>query len=62
MIQWQGSKSDLNLLNSLKGFATDTEKSQSPSYINAFQLIAMSNDLDLSGLFEEKVNSWNFHP
>lgn len=26
------------------------------SFINAFQLIAMSHDLDLSGLFEEKVS------
>nr|DAD45670.1 TPA_asm: hypothetical protein HUJ06_003900 [Nelumbo nucifera] len=27
---------------------------KSPSFINAFRLIAMSNDLDLSGLFEEQ--------
>ncbi|OVA16313.1 Protein kinase domain [Macleaya cordata] len=41
--------------DSATGIATETMKSQSPSYINAFQLIAMSNDLDLSGLFEEKI-------
>ncbi|XP_062078598.1 CBL-interacting serine/threonine-protein kinase 21 [Humulus lupulus] len=33
---------------------TDTNTLKSSSFINAFQLIAMSNDLDLSGLFEEK--------
>ncbi|CAA7407366.1 unnamed protein product [Spirodela intermedia] len=32
----------------------ETRKIQSPSFINAFQLIAMSNHLDLSGLFEEQ--------
>lgn len=30
--------------------------SQNPGFINAFQLIAMSHDLDLSGLFEDKVD------
>lgn len=34
---------------------TETE-ADSPHFINAFQLIAMSNDLDLSGLFEEEDN------
>ncbi|XP_058113804.1 CBL-interacting serine/threonine-protein kinase 21-like [Magnolia sinica] len=34
----------------------EMEKAKSPSFINAFQLIAMSNDLDLSGLFEEEDN------
>lgn len=28
---------------------------KSSNFINAFQLIVMSNDLDLSGLFEEEV-------
>ncbi|KAK9097911.1 hypothetical protein Syun_024956 [Stephania yunnanensis] len=37
------------------GNITDVKKSQSASLINAFQLIAMSNYLDLSGLFEEQV-------
>lgn len=32
----------------------ETKMPKSPSFINAFQLIAMSNDLDLSGLFEEQ--------
>ncbi|XP_058067904.1 CBL-interacting serine/threonine-protein kinase 21-like isoform X2 [Magnolia sinica] len=35
---------------------TETDKPKSPSFINAFQLIAMSNDLDLSGLFVEEDN------
>jgi hypothetical protein len=30
-------------------------KDKQPVFINAFQLIAMSNDLDLSGFFEEEV-------
>lgn len=29
---------------------------RSSSFINAFQLIAMSKDLDLSGLFEEEAS------
>lgn len=33
----------------------ETVETKSPNFINAFQLIAMSNDLDLSGLFEGKV-------
>lgn len=33
----------------------ETEETKSPNFINAFQLIAMSNDLDLSGLFEGEV-------
>lgn len=33
----------------------ETEETTSPNFINAFQLIAMSNDLDLSGLFEGEV-------
>ncbi|KAJ4709375.1 Non-specific serine/threonine protein kinase [Melia azedarach] len=32
--------------------ATESKMPKSPSFINAFQLIAMSQDLDLSGLFE----------
>ncbi|KAK4604995.1 hypothetical protein RGQ29_013171 [Quercus rubra] len=34
--------------------ATETKIPKSSSFINAFQLIAMSQDLDLSGLFEEQ--------
>ncbi|KAB1204204.1 CBL-interacting serine/threonine-protein kinase 21 [Morella rubra] len=34
--------------------ATETKIPKSSSFINAFQLIAMSHDLDLSGLFEEQ--------
>ncbi|KAJ6914206.1 CBL-interacting serine/threonine-protein kinase 21-like isoform X1 [Populus alba x Populus x berolinensis] len=34
--------------------ASETETPESSSFINAFQLIAMSHDLDLSGLFEEQ--------
>ncbi|CAN6450214.1 unnamed protein product [Victoria cruziana] len=30
------------------------DQNKQPNFINAFQLIAMSNDLDLSGLFKEK--------
>ncbi|KAL9362628.1 hypothetical protein Peur_045413 [Populus x canadensis] len=36
--------------------ASETETPESSSFINAFQLIAMSHDLDLSGLFEEQAN------
>ncbi|XP_061951014.1 CBL-interacting serine/threonine-protein kinase 21-like isoform X3 [Populus nigra] len=35
--------------------ASETETPKSSSFINAFQLIAMSHDLDLSGLFEEQA-------
>ncbi|RWR82613.1 CBL-interacting serine/threonine-protein kinase 21-like protein [Cinnamomum micranthum f. kanehirae] len=34
----------------------ETDKTKSSNFINAFQLIAMSNDLDLSGFFEEEDN------
>ncbi|KAF2282786.1 hypothetical protein GH714_043179 [Hevea brasiliensis] len=34
--------------------AAETKMPNSSSFINAFQLIAMSHDLDLSGLFEEQ--------
>lgn len=34
----------------------DTKVPKSSSFINAFQLIAMSNDLDLSGLFIEEAS------
>lgn len=34
----------------------ETKIPKSASFINAFQLIAMSNDLDLSGLFEEEAS------
>lgn len=33
-----------------------TVREKSNNFINAFQLIAMSNDLDLSGLFEKQVH------
>ena len=36
--------------------ASETETPESSSFINAFQLIAMSHDLDLSGLFEEQAS------
>ena len=36
--------------------ATETKIPKSSSFINAFQLIAMSQDLDLSGLFEEQAS------
>ncbi|PON97984.1 Calcium/calmodulin-dependent/calcium-dependent protein kinase [Trema orientale] len=39
--------------DSIEEKVTET-KIKSSSFINAFQLIAMSNDLDLSGLFEEE--------
>ncbi|XP_065848920.1 CBL-interacting serine/threonine-protein kinase 21 [Euphorbia lathyris] len=35
--------------------ATETKMPKSSTFINAFQLIAMSHDLDLSGLFEEQA-------
>ncbi|KAJ6857203.1 hypothetical protein NC651_038795 [Populus alba x Populus x berolinensis] len=34
--------------------ASETETPKSSSFINAFQLIAMSHDLDLSGLFDDR--------
>ncbi|XP_043696235.1 CBL-interacting serine/threonine-protein kinase 21 [Telopea speciosissima] len=37
------------------GEKNETGMPKSSSFINAFQLIAMSSDLDLSGLFEEQV-------
>lgn len=40
--------------DSTEEIATETKIPKSPSFINAFQLIAMSHDLDLSGLFEEQ--------
>ncbi|KAL7246549.1 hypothetical protein ACSBR2_001610 [Camellia fascicularis] len=42
--------------NSDKENVTETNIPHTPSFINAFQLIAMSHDLDLSGLFQEKDN------
>ncbi|KAF7153941.1 hypothetical protein RHSIM_Rhsim01G0008300 [Rhododendron simsii] len=39
-------------LGSIEENETETKPSNAPSFINAFQLIAMSQDLDLSGLFE----------
>ncbi|KAK9931874.1 hypothetical protein M0R45_019130 [Rubus argutus] len=43
--------------DSIEENVKDTKILKSSSFINAFQLIAMSNDLDLSGLFEEKDNN-----
>ncbi|KAJ6698737.1 CBL-INTERACTING SERINE/THREONINE-PROTEIN KINASE 21-RELATED [Salix purpurea] len=40
--------------NPRKDNAAETETPESSSFINAFQLIAMSHDLDLSGLFRRK--------
>ncbi|XP_062164480.1 CBL-interacting serine/threonine-protein kinase 21 [Alnus glutinosa] len=40
--------------DSTEEIATEAKIPKSPSFINAFQLIAMSHDLDLSGLFEEQ--------
>ncbi|XP_021893117.1 CBL-interacting serine/threonine-protein kinase 21 isoform X2 [Carica papaya] len=40
--------------DSLEEHGTDKNMPKSPTFINAFQLIAMSHDLDLSGLFEEQ--------
>nr|XP_048333706.1 CBL-interacting serine/threonine-protein kinase 21 isoform X2 [Ziziphus jujuba var. spinosa] len=45
---------DRNLINLYKKEIKDTKVPKSSSFINAFQLIAMSNDLDLSGLFIEE--------
>ncbi|KAF8400377.1 hypothetical protein HHK36_013675 [Tetracentron sinense] len=56
-------KKDINLddvnaaFDGIEGNTTETSIPKSPSFINAFQLIAMSNDLDLSGLFEEEARS-----
>ncbi|CAN6552226.1 unnamed protein product [Malus baccata var. baccata] len=40
--------------DSIEENVAETKIPKSSSFINAFQLIAMSNDLDLSGLFEEQ--------
>lgn len=50
----------MNLTESTPKFFQQDENAEkimprSSSFINAFQLIAMSHDLDLSGLFEEEV-------
>lgn len=42
--------------NSVQENETEKKIPRPPSFINAFQLIAMSHDLDLSGLFEEEDN------
>ncbi|XP_057500155.1 CBL-interacting serine/threonine-protein kinase 21-like isoform X2 [Actinidia eriantha] len=48
---------DRNLMNLYrKENVTEKKIPHTPSFINAFQLIAMSHDLDLSGLFEEQDN------
>ncbi|KAJ7955752.1 Non-specific serine/threonine protein kinase [Quillaja saponaria] len=57
-----GYESDENLhcddvstaFDSIEEEVTEKKVTKSPSFINAFQLIAMSHDLDLSGLFEEQ--------
>ncbi|XP_010259770.1 PREDICTED: CBL-interacting serine/threonine-protein kinase 21 [Nelumbo nucifera] len=41
-------------INEMERKSTEVGVSKSSSFINAFLLIAMSNDLDLSGLFEEQ--------
>ncbi|CAN6552229.1 unnamed protein product [Malus baccata var. baccata] len=43
--------------DSIEENVAETKIPKSSSFINAFQLIAMSNDLDLSGLFEEQASS-----
>ncbi|KAG6698822.1 hypothetical protein I3843_08G038000 [Carya illinoinensis] len=40
--------------DSIEEIASEANNPNSSSFINAFKLIAMSHDLDLSGLFEEK--------
>ncbi|KAF5461773.1 hypothetical protein F2P56_017846 [Juglans regia] len=40
--------------DSIEEIVSETNNPNSSSFINAFKLIAMSHDLDLSGLFEEK--------
>ncbi|KAL8158796.1 hypothetical protein V2J09_000333 [Rumex salicifolius] len=42
--------------NAAEESTVDNIDSQKPRYINAFKLIALSQELDLSGLFEEKEN------
>ncbi|XP_027173346.1 CBL-interacting serine/threonine-protein kinase 21 isoform X1 [Coffea eugenioides] len=57
-----GQEEDINVddvheaFTSLKETETEVSVPRASSFINAFQLIAMSNDLDLSRLFEEKGN------
>ena len=46
----------LNKLKFLQDNVTEPKMSKSSSFINAFKLIAMSNDLDLSGLFKEEAS------
>ncbi|XP_058224767.1 CBL-interacting serine/threonine-protein kinase 21-like isoform X2 [Rhododendron vialii] len=49
-------------LGSIEENETQTKPSNTPSFINAFQLIAMSQDLDLSGLFEvQKITLGSKH-
>ncbi|KAK1276016.1 CBL-interacting serine/threonine-protein kinase 21 [Acorus gramineus] len=49
------SLDDVNLVFESDHAGTDEKNvPKSPSFINAFQLIAMSDDLNLSGLFEEQ--------
>lgn len=43
--------------DSTEEIASETTNTKSSSFINAFQLIAMSHDLDLSGLFEEQAEN-----
>lgn len=45
----------LSNLSLLQEREAETRVTNSSNFINAFQLIAMSHDLDLSGLFKEKV-------
>ncbi|KAL8136979.1 hypothetical protein V2J09_002980 [Rumex salicifolius] len=50
------SNDDLAKLDSVEESDRDEVVSKRSGFINAFQLIAMSKELDLSGLFEEKEN------
>lgn len=57
MISSKSVNDSAKFRNSCEQDKMDAERMmpKSSSFINAFQLIAMSNDLDLSGLFEEEV-------
>lgn len=46
-----------NESNFHQGTEAEIKDSQPTSFINAFQLIATSQDLDLSGLFEEQASA-----
>ncbi|KAJ8634653.1 hypothetical protein MRB53_008920 [Persea americana] len=54
--EWINSDAVKAAFDDIGGNMDETEETKSPNFINAFQLIAMSNDLDLSGLFEGEDN------